>query len=214
MKDCLKMLTLLTTKCGFRLQYHPSAAWFLHILQTSSRQIRARLTRLGLIGLALFCPQILSGRKGESQDFLYLNVGVLGAQWPSWKYCVAMMLRLPNGQKLQAFPWHLYRSAAQPAAESSASKRCQSACWDQPWGRSRVNATLPKALDLWGVCRPSVQCTTSTTSLLFFSTKLLHAFLPIVLQKEVWQLWTNKKIPRKRIWPTTISAVMRKRFLN
>lgn len=126
MKGCLKMLTLLTAKCGFRLSYHPSATWFLHILQTSSRQIRARPTRLGLIGHALFCPQILSGRKGESQDFLHLNVGVLGAQWPSWKYCVAMILRLPNVQKPQTFPWHLYRSAAQLAVESSTSKRCQS----------------------------------------------------------------------------------------
>lgn len=111
----------------FILPYHPSAAWFLHILQTSSRQIRARLTRLGLIGHARFCPQILSGRKGDSQDFLYLNVGILGAQWPSWKYCVAMIPRLPNVQKPQTFPWHLYRSAAQPAIQSSTSKRCQSA---------------------------------------------------------------------------------------
>lgn len=86
MKGCIDMLTLLTAKCGFRLPHHLSSAWSLCILQTSSRQIRARLTCLSLIGHALFCPQILSGRKGESEDFLYLYVEFLGIQWPSWKY--------------------------------------------------------------------------------------------------------------------------------
>lgn len=88
MKGCINMLTLLIAKCGFGLPNHSSSAWSLCILQTSSRQIRARLTRLGLTGHALFCPQIYSGKKGESDDFLYLYVGFLGVKWPSWKYYV------------------------------------------------------------------------------------------------------------------------------
>lgn len=112
MKGCIKILTLLTTKCGFRLSYHSSSAWSLYILQTSSRQIRARLTCLGLIGHAHFCPQILSGRKGESEVFLYLCEGFLGVQWPRWKY-YAVATPVFSVQKPQILPQHLHRSAAE-----------------------------------------------------------------------------------------------------
>lgn len=113
MKGCINMLTLLTTKCGFRLPHHSSSAWSLCILQTSIRQIRARLTRLRLIGHALFCPQILSGRKGKSEDFLYLCGRFLAVQWPSWKYHSIATPRLLSVQNPQAFPLHLHRSAAE-----------------------------------------------------------------------------------------------------
>lgn len=129
MKGCINMLTLLTTKCGFRLPYHSSSAWSLCILQTSSRQIRARLTRLGLIGHALFCPQILSGRNGESEDFLHLCVGFLGVQWPSWKYYATAT----PGYSVSRTPTHFHSICTDQlqrvCSKSNTSRKCQRGLW-------------------------------------------------------------------------------------
>lgn len=156
------MLTLLTAKCGFRLPHHSFSAWSLCILQTSIRQIRARLTCLGLIGHALFCPQILSGRKGESEDILYLYVGFLGVQWPIWKYnavatpCYSVS---SNPRHCHSICTDLLQTLqASPSLPTSVRGAC-AACWNQLWSQSRINSTFPKALDLSCTCRPSVQST-------------------------------------------------------
>lgn len=87
MRGCINMLTLLTVKCGFGLPHHSSPAWSLCILQTSSKQIRARLTHLGLIRHALFCPDFVwkEGRLwGPSLHLCGISAGPI----PSWSYYV------------------------------------------------------------------------------------------------------------------------------
>lgn len=144
----------------------------------------------------------LGGRDNRRSFFTFV-----GDFWESNGSAGSPVWQQPPGYSTSRIPRHFYSTVLISCHLSPtllwSVKGAGGACWNQLWSQGRVNSTFPKALGLWCTCRPSVQCTDdlpASPCYVFFSTIFWQTFLPTVLQKEVWQLWTRKKSPRKKIW--------------